>query len=619
MRAPRRARPRREPSRSLSVLLFAALGCGPSELTLLVPDLPPTVRHLAVVARSADRRVDATALLPVGEGGGHRVSLASPVSDGATVHLFGFEAATLEGVLPADLSLVEGTPLGVATDRGPALPRPDFHAEARVLDSTIPLAPSAPPGFGVTASWLPACSPLPAPPVVDLACALRACTVAFAQDGCAVSLDPSSCILAPVRLSGRIDAAGSFELRSEGVGLSSCVPTQTRAGPLFELACRRSDDEPCSVRGYDPASPEFGFDLDRIELESVSGYPIDHQIDQEEGAIRGLVVRDDRVYVHHRQGSPRYCVAGEHRDRVSVLDAQSTSLLLGFDVSICVTGLAADPAGEGVLVFGLGPEGPELQRFSAAGELVLVRVLASAHESGGGRFPLRSANLVSDPGTRWLGALVPRVRPDDSFYHQGALVLRLDPVSLVPTGTVTRLSGHFEQLLRLSDGRAAVVEEEEDELHLIGWPSMAVERTLGLRTLNAIEPRRVSHLYEHAAAGRLLLSHVKESNAGLVPIRTDGGAVESLRLVYEAAGHPFGLGPWPPDPRFALASYLVTQDDHRAYLTLYELEPGRYRFGARAIGRGPARFVTADRHGRVWAALPWAGEVVRVNPTFGPR
>lgn len=72
---------------------------------------------------------------------------------------------------------------------------------------------------------------------------------------------------------------------------------------------------------------------------------------------------------------------------------------------------------------------------------------------------------ASDPAS--LGALFTRHQREGMRLQDGTVVLKLDPVTLAPTATVT-LDAIDPELLRfVGDGRAAFVDEEEDDVYVL--------------------------------------------------------------------------------------------------------------------------------------------------------
>jgi hypothetical protein len=179
--------------------------------------------------------------------------------------------------------------------------------------------------------------------------------------------------------------------------------------------------------------------------------------------------------------------------------------------------------------------------------------------------------------------------------------------------------GTPEHLVRLHDSRAAFVEDREDEIYIIDWATMNLQSRSGIRTLSAIQPRRTAHLYEHVPSDRVFVSHAGEDDSGLIPIRLSDLWVEPTRVSVGHLGHPIAVGAWPLDPDRLLVGDFIEGGDWAAHLSVYDVSDVRYLYGSVPVGRGHMRFLSQDTQGRVWAALPWSGEVLRITPKLTPR
>ncbi|MBI2376629.1 MAG: hypothetical protein HYV07_21715 [Deltaproteobacteria bacterium] len=81
-------------------------------------------------------------------------------------------------------------------------------------------------------------------------------------------------------------------------------------------------------------------------------------------------------------------------------------------------------------------------------------------------------------------------------------------------------------------------------------------------------------------------------------------------LFYERGAPVTVLGPWPADPRFAIAA---ASDGTNAWVALMDVAEQRFAPGSARLGLGGVRRIRA--HGDdVWFLLAWAGELVRVRP-----
>lgn len=598
-------------SRAAHVLAYSLLaGCGSSELALIVPDLPDAVDRVAIAFVQDGEWLASTGLLPIEFSSPARFAIDGAVEDGAEAHLFGYAESELSGALPADPSVLESVRVQRAARGQKHLPPPALYAQGIVDDSRAALDATRTPSFPLTASWLPDCGADETGYVVGVSCARRSCAPRVELGACSLGFDLTDCLLESARIDAEIDAVGGFAIDRQGAGLGDCAEREAPSGTALALDCDGHADERCLIDVRDSTDSEISVDVDRLVVRPGLNGNRMGRWDEESGAIRGLVARDDRIFVHHRPTAFGSCPPSSQGDALSIIDAANLAELMQVALPICVSTMALDPGGEGVVLVGEGADGPRLLRVDAAAQIVADLLLPTELSQP----PIRAAGLASHLDPPRLGVVLAEPEPFTGTIDPMGEVLRLDPDTLEITGALTASLPNPEHLVFLADGRAALADDLEDELVIVNWSTMILEHRWGMRTIDAIEPRRTAQVYEHPESRRIFFSHAGEFDAGLVPVRTMDGFVEPTRVIPEREGHPIGIGPWPLDPNLLVVGYFMTKGELEAYLTLYDVTERRYHLGAIPVGRGHIRYVSADGSGRVWMALPWTGEILRVTP-----
>ena len=72
--------------------------------------------------------------------------------------------------------------------------------------------------------------------------------------------------------------------------------------------------------------------------------------------------------------------------------------------------------------------------------------------------------------------------------------------------------------------------------------------------------------------------------------------------------------PWPAAPAEQLVGLTGLGPTFEAGLAWLDVAERHFVPGVLPIGRGVVRALAPDEAGRVWALLPWSGEIVRVGP-----
>jgi hypothetical protein len=122
-------------------------------------------------------------------------------------------------------------------------------------------------------------------------------------------------------------------------------------------------------------------------------------------------------------------------------------------------------------------------------------------------------------------------------------------------------------------------------------------------------------LVENAATQRIVVTAENRlylaSSSGLPqrlrPFQADGLAVLSV-------------APWPLDDKQVLVGghVLSANGARRAVVTLLDVEAGRFLPEVFEIGDQSVTRIRTDAKGRLWALLPWSGQVVRLTPKKVP-
>jgi hypothetical protein len=519
--------------------------------------------------------------------------------DDHSLLLVGFDRAALldpaTGELPPDLG---SDPIAIADDCSPKLPVPLWSAswKGRELEPAEDVPE-------LTAEWLESRCVLPDARAltVDVRCDRPRCTAAATRDGpCSMKVETAGCDLGIARLRFVGDRIACVELEAT---TSMCVPDADSDRLVFECAAA---GEPACTTELIPAAldeaPRFEIVRRRFgELESEPAPDVPSYMSSFPrplyawGQAFGFAVFGSKVAVAAIDGDSRYPCPGGDRRRLLFFDVETLEPAGTAPAPDCLEPL--EPAADGFVGAYRDPSGlPAIGRFDAAGAMVDSGVFAGLE-----RF---YASRIVSVDSGWVVLLQFADMPNET--RMSALVYvssDLDELGrYVPGGVLDGLGAAGPARIAIYDGGGTDIRLYDlPDFRLYGAP-VTVPSFSGYRGIDsfAIDDRLVVLSDEDNDA----LIHRLEDLARLAviaPILPDSYTISGARWANTslviAGGTKREAG------RFSAHAYFIDPIE------------GRFLAGERSLeGDGPASIVRADDRGRVWALLPWPGELLRLEP-----
>lgn len=415
---------------------LSVAACGDKNARL-VASYPDDAAYVAAVWLADGRPIAASGMLRAEEA--TNVSLEADVDGADQTALLAWTLADLERVeLPAD-GVLAATLLAGASDTDPLLPPPSWSGLAAGADGVL-VAEMAPSAVALTASWLPRCPTVLVPGerhTFDMRCSDMPCGE-VSQDGCRLTIDTTVC------------GFGRFEVELDGRGeptpltddAASCFRADVDPPARYALDCQR-----CRFDFYSlPADAETFAEVDYFELRPAPANPKLRVTSL--GVAPGLVVLPEVVVASSfDDGDDRdTCRSGSNVSRLHWFDVQTATSMGTSTVAGCITALAPDPTGDGVIAL----DATSVVRVDAAGR-ELERVVFD-ELPGTSTHTLAAIEIVDDPlriavitqaeefvpgRLTWLAFEPLRRLGTYEMQSRGATLLYRDPVLLVgQNGTV---------------------------------------------------------------------------------------------------------------------------------------------------------------------------------------
>lgn len=442
---------------------------------------------------------------------------------------------------------------------------------------------------------------------VDSSCETRRCVLEATQEGCRVELALSLCL--SEELVGRIDEGGQLTFEPSRA-LGTCVDGPARPLAQHSITC----DTPHGICTYDlyaqASRPTF-----EVEAVSLVSSPFSAPPEQEReplgrldawtGYLVDSTIVDQGLWVSTRKGAfgTIECQAPEPAELVRI-DTDSLALTVRRDAPPCLAHLARDPSGAGELLGITAGRAPVLHRFAADGRSVEQLALPMVE-------PLRTTD-----------ELVPTALVSDSSTTTVAIFLTSTPLSgaswVVTVSTAGPLrwlrtrgprAGQLRGASSLVDG--AIYVADPDGGQVVRMPLVGKTSTLTLTP-----PRGASDdaaaVYWHAPSARLVVSTTSK-RAALWTLDPQTRTT-SRAFGYEAELVPWAVTQLPGSADQVMVGVMVAPPSLQAAVALYSVSEQRFLPGLVSLGSGAVSRLETDPRGRVWALLPWTGQVVRIEP-----
>lgn len=464
----------------------------------------------------------------------------------------------------------------------------------------------------------PSCPTFPTSLTVATDCELGPAEVTVVQRDCALTLDIVG--TDRVRLEGTLGPDGALTV-AEVPGRPPCREAPARRGAVRRVECARTAD-PC---GYDLHPPSAPRDVPVARAAVVAApfvapprvasgraRPLD-QYHPLEGYLTALVARGRGVWVASAGGA--YATADCLTATTSVLvrvDDGDEGLQVSPPVPAppCLRALVADPD-DPQRFFGLsGGQPPRLHAFGAQGE-VLRSVDVPRPVSRDPALPVVVIGLSVPTPPEEAPLLYLVLSTMEKRYESWLLVHDRATLAHVRTSdpSVTSVRAASAALRDFvfgadHDSGALVPFHARDQgvdaqytVDLVGGPS-----------------DDVGFIGYHPASDQLVVSTTGEASVLWLVHRVADLRRRRFVRTYEGPGLPWASTPWPADPAQQLVGLTGPGPSFEAGVAWLDVAEPHFVPGVRSIGRGVVRALVPDEAGRVWALLPWSGEVVRIGP-----
>lgn len=532
--------------------------------------------------------------------------LPAHTAGGETVQILGYTAAQISALPVHEGARVGDERLQLASGCDRHLPVPAWFGELTPGDVLSTRAPSEAPVL--TASWI-SC---PMGPVLTHATCLSVpCAIGETQTvQCAVSVDLSACGAGVLRGERQADGSICFQPLPW-----TCEPVAALAPEITAQACAND----CRTSVF-AAPQEPPFTLERVAVTGGELYLPGELTDDllvpnnrlHSGKAFDLALLRDRLVVAH---------AGERAVHFCPIEAEVPASRLSFyDLdSLAPVGTATAPEcltrllGEGDTFLGIhGSMGePVLSRFSREGR----RLASGAPSSGDGPRADAAAHIPADLVRlgRQLAVIYEWLDARPGGVDLGYFLYGYDPTSLGAVHNDLIRDGRAFAMAAVGTSTLAIAEEKHQRIDYFDVERRVFIRSTALPT-TAVAVRYDMTSLALAPGTRRLLSTTPLDLASVRLVGGPDGA--ALVMPFERTLFPTRAHAWPgaPDVLVVAGVSPAAAGTYDAVVTLFDTRAARFLPGTWTIGRGAVTRMITDASGRVWALLPWAGEVVRLTP-----
>lgn len=574
------------------LVLSGLVGCGGDHTTLLLPALPAELVWAGAIFLDQGQEVGATGLVPRSASGRFDLELPEAPRPAAEVWIALFSEADLAGVALPSEAVLRASPLTLAPVALP-LPAPSLAAHATPGDEPRALVPAPLPG-PLTAAWRPRCPVLLEPDQrgsIYASCNAAPCQPTAEQRGCQLSADLRSCFLGD--LSGSIDALGQLSAPVEGP-LGRCTPMEPALGGALKVRCQRAGEVDCDVEIFAPKAPPAAIVERRPIAPDPQPSPLPGQGRPPQGTLGQLLLEPDRALV---LGAERWTDSGycSHAlpSRLWFLDLESLSLTGTATLPPCVRQLAPLPGG-GYVAMTPGPPGRVLE-LDHHGRVV--------QELPAPQTATRWASSIVIPSGARRGLMVLMREGGAGEEHSALLWFDTAPLRVLSVRQVD--NAELLDAAELSTTVVRVLDDGEDRLLDFDVERGVVTATISLRPNPLSLQRHVGRVLVMSPGSRTLISNGSPDSGVLVV----NAPMVRLAPTFERPMEPFAL------VRTATPGLVLlgVRDRTTRRAGLIRFRDERAELGTLDLGEGAVGELRFDAQGRLWATLPEAGEVLRLE------
>jgi hypothetical protein len=314
----------------------------------------------------------------------------------------------------------------------------------------------------------------------------------------------------------------------------------------------------------------------------------------EAGYAFGMAVLGDRVVVAGGSGTGvESCREVQDTPQLLFFDLSTLSLIETATAPPCLTKLVADPSGDGFIANYREPAAAEwrLGHFDRHGHRS-----ASVSQGISDDFEALAMRALSNP---------PRVLSLFGFGGVGTqLGLQIhDPTTLALSQSVS-VSGESKSWSMGVDGLGRVVLPFRGNLNFLSLSSARFEERRMLMIVPGLALFEPVALGDAVYVGSERTVHVSRS-AGSIARESFEGATPTIVALLE----------FPPGSGQLVAGGVSTPGHgYTAVIMRFDTRSGRFAHGIDQVGGGVLSHLEVDHAGRLWALLPWSGELLRLTP-----
>lgn len=455
-----------------------------------------------------------------------------------------------------------------------------------------------------------ACPRLPTGLGLDSTCEGRRCVLAARQDGCAFELSITLCMSEV--LTGRVGPDGTL-LFDPSPSIGTCTAVEPRSEVEASFQCDTPHGQ-CLYDLYAPATRSAA-GLEVVSLVSSpftappgqEGEPLE-EFDPTTGYLADTLVLDGAVWVATRAGSfgTLECEEEERAELIRI-DPETMQETARVIAPPCLARLARDPTAPGQLLGVTAGRAPVLHRFDTLGRSIARRDVPPP------ALPAPTDDLV--PVGLFTGTSTTVALVLTTLQRPGAAwLLTFDVTTLTHRATSLPTTGAVRASAGIDRGRVYVADHQSAAV----LPFDVAAASLELGGALALEPARGSSdnagfVYPHETSGRLLVASTGRRAAlwALDPMRS---APAQRAFAYEAELIPWAITGWPGDAERVAVGAMVAPPGFGAVLATFSVAENRFLPGTVRLGTGMVSRLDPDARGRLWATLPWSGQLVRVTP-----
>lgn len=578
--------------RGLLLLVAALAGCGGGRTTLLVPTLPSEIVWAGAIFLDLGREVGATGLVRSSAGGRFDLDLPAEPLGWDEVWVVGYSEADLASVeLPSEAVLRE-RPLSLSPIALP-LPTPSLAANASGGLEPRRLSPAPLPG-PVTAAWRPPC-PLLLPPgqrgSIYASCNAAPCQPTAEQHDCQLSADLQSCFLGD--LSGTIDALGQLSAPLDGP-LGRCAPLEPSLGGVLKLRCQRPGEVDCDVEIFAPKPPPEAVVERRLIAPDPQPSLPPGQGRPPQGTLGQLLIEPDRAVL---LGTARWTDSGycrhEQPSLLWFIDLETLAPTRTSTLPPCVRQLAPLPGGGYVAM----TPGPPARVLELDHQGHIVRELPAPLST------TRWASKILIPSGSRRGVMALMREGGSGEEHSALLWFDTEPLTVLSVRQVDK--SELLDAAELSPTVVRILDDGEDRMLDFDVERGVVTATVSLRPNPLSLQRHVGRILVLAPGTRTLVSNGSPDSGVLVI----NAPMVRLNPTFERPMEPFAL------VRTATPGLVLlgVRDRTSRRAGLLRLEDEIAQLGVLDLGQGAVGELLFDARGRLWATLPEAGEILRLE------